>query len=70
MSYMNVGTIDYHGTIYTVYVGSDPELADASWNAQKAQYFPDYEGPPPAGLNKNSSSAIEKRVEHKRDLFA
>lgn len=52
MGFMSVGDIDYNGVIYTVYVGSDPKLAQQSWEMQKAKHFPDYEGPPPAGLQR------------------
>jgi hypothetical protein len=66
MGYMSVGDIDYHGVPYTIWVGSDPDLAQASWAQQKSKYFPDYQGPPPPGL---PTSAPDKTIENKRDLF-
>lgn len=67
MGFMSVGDIDYHGVPYTIWVGSDPKLAQQSWETQKATRFPDYTGPPPPGL---PSRAPDKRVENKhQDLF-
>jgi hypothetical protein len=51
MGYLNVGNIDYHGVAYTIWVGSDPNLAADSWALQKSKYFPDYTGPDPPGLD-------------------
>jgi hypothetical protein len=67
MGFMSVGDIDYKGVIYTIWVGSDPDLANKSWEMQKSKRFPDYTGPPPAGLTKTDSGAAS--VEDKRGLF-
>jgi hypothetical protein len=56
---MNVGDIDYKGVPYTIWVGSDPKLANDSWVMQKSKHFPDYQGPPPAGL---PSSAKDRQI--------
>jgi hypothetical protein len=69
MGFMSVGDIDYHRTVYTIWVGSDPDLAQKSWAQQKSKYFPDYVGPPPPGLPTKRRSAPDKAVEPKRDLF-
>lgn len=60
MGFMNVGDIDYHGVVYTIWVGSDPKLASQSWQMQKAKHFPDYVGPPPADL---PSSAPDRQIQ-------
>lgn len=76
VGFMHVGDIDYHGVVYTIHVGADPKLANQSWELQKKQYFPDYEGPPPAGLPEAKSAGLpskpEDPTEKKKheDLFA
>jgi hypothetical protein len=59
MGFMSVGDINYHGTVYTIWVGSDSKLAEASWKMQKSKHFRDYVGPPPAGL---PSSAKDRQI--------
>jgi hypothetical protein len=68
MGFMSVGDIDYHGVAYTIWVGSDPKLANQSWEMQKAKHFPDYQGPPPPGL---PSGAPDKQISESKptDLF-
>jgi hypothetical protein len=66
IGFMSVGDIDYHGVPYTIWVGSDPSLAQGSWEKQKAQYFPDYVGPPPPGL---PGGAPDKQITKSTDLF-
>jgi hypothetical protein len=73
VGFMHVGDIDYHGVMYTIHVGADPKLANQSWELQKKQYFPDYTGPPPAGLPESKRlkepAITEERPQPKRDLF-
>ena len=68
MGYFSVGDINYHGVPYTIWVGSDPDLAAESWAQQKAHYFPGYQGPDPPGLP-ITKGATKTPIEPKRDLF-
>jgi hypothetical protein len=65
MGYMSVATIEYDGVTHTIYVGSDPTLANQSWEIQKARYFSDYTGPPPLGLSKSkpNGGAPQEKIE-------
>ena len=40
MGFMSVGDIDYHGVPYTIWVGSDPKLAQQSWETAESYTFP------------------------------
>jgi hypothetical protein len=70
MGFLNVGTINYHGTIQTIFVSSDPcsdpGFAEQSWEMTKSRYFKDYTGPPPEGLSKYSKKVANDK---RRDLF-
>ena len=71
MGFMNVGTIEYKGDTRTVWTHADPNLAAQSWEMQKAQYFPDYTGPPPTGLPISKQPTNPNGAENKKpDLFA
>jgi hypothetical protein len=65
MGYRHVGTIEYYDVTYTVWVNADPKLDEASWQHQKAQYFPDYDGPPPSRLSRSKPNGGAPQVENK-----
>jgi hypothetical protein len=70
MGYLNVGDITYKGVPFTIWVGSDPNLAQQSWAQQKSKYFPDYVGPPPPNMpsrNGKSEKPANSRVSGKTE---
>jgi hypothetical protein len=60
VGFMSVGDIDYHGVIYTIWVGANPKLAQQSWEMQKSKHFPDYTGPDPPLLEGLKNKSIER----------